>query len=428
MVQASDLDHWTDPRTGQSGYESDTLTYQWTCTVGSFWKETGTTPHATWIAPNSPQTGVVIKVRVDDSNLPGRDDPYVELTWTITAYKVACYKIEATYDVDIYWPDEPHYSDKVWEADRTQWENNGNIVEIWHREHIADIFRPAPQHYRLQFFLATHPACTPGDAGQCTTYLTIFGSQVSTVGWDPPFWMTDRSSIGWRSYDLSLRFSFDGRTNNTQARIPVAPEKYFRDYAIYDTPKCDDPADFCQDHLAHVCTWAENETQVIKDGIPYAVQRFSWKRALSGYWSDNPWELETRDDGDCEIHAYLVKEALWVLGVWADACTTDPADMHSPYCRVGDVRWCATHQTWEWRWFWPVLVQQQWDYEAVCKVPLVDEAAPWDCFYDKGMGPVGEESQEYQRGTYDGMWFEYKDQPPPHHMVIDRYFWWQNHP
>jgi len=105
-----------------------------------------------------------------------------------------------------------------------------------------------------------------------------------------------------------------------------------------------------------------------------------------------------------------------------------PADTHSPYCRVGDVRWCATHQTWEWRWFWPVLVQQQWDCEAVCKVPLVDEAVPWDCFYDKGMGPVGEESQEYQRGTYDEMWFEYKDQPPPHHMVIDRYFWWQNHP
>ena len=417
----------TDKRTadGEDTYHDDTFNdddaFVWTCGAGSFKDGDNKGQSVTWIAPNSPSTGVTITVTIDDDAIkpPGecgsRDDPALEKQVTVKVYKIRCLKVEATYDVDIYWPNTPNYSNKLWAADVTTYESNGTVSENWHRERIADIFRPTTQHYQLSFSLYRYPSCTTDQTP--STHFVFLSSSDDQTGWTPVVTVNTRTSIGRRSYSFTLTFTVGGRQVNGTQSLPQG-EQTFIDYAIYATPVCD-ADDFTNPHLYNACYWGTEGTQVTKEDIPHKIQVNCWLNFALGHL-DDPWDLETTG-GDCQTHAELMAEALKVLGISADGTGTGME------CRVGERRWVdGPPGYWEYHYFWEVCAHgvddDPWNFEGVCKVYLTDEGSPYYCYYDKAMGPL---NGSYQYGTVANMWTEWLSDPPPHHKVIYEYDGWE---
>jgi hypothetical protein len=187
-------------------------------------------------------------------------------------------------------------------------------------------------------------------------------------------------------------------------------------YRVYDAPKCSS-GDYTKDHLEHACDWGDGGVEVTENDIPKKIQYNCWWRFDFIHLAD-PWDLETTD-GDCVNHAELVAEALKVLGINADGSTASS-------CRVRDMRYCVTHGVWEHHYFQPVGCGFSTNFEAVCEVNLIDEATPWNCYYDKALDRVGGDPA-YQKGSHANMWTEWNNNPPPNHKVIHHFTGWEGH-
>jgi len=332
---AADKDHRYAPLESPTDtYPDDTFNktdaYTWWCSAGSF-KNGNTGRTVIWIAPSTPASNVTIRCTIkDDAGIPlgetgTRDDVNLVKEITLKVYKIACTLVKATSDVNIYWPNDPHYSDKVWGADLATFENNGTIVEDWLRLRIADIFHSEPQeqqHYKLDLELHRYPPCTT-DQNPVTTIVYLASSQ-DIAGWNPYIWINDRNNVGKRASKLEMTFKVNDIVCNSQT-TPDGSE-YFIDYAIFATPKCP-AAEFTVAHLNDACDWGEE--QASETDIAHKVLLNVNGAVTSGCICNDTWRPDYfeyiwkgargpygggHSDGMCCCRALGMIEVLQVLG------------------------------------------------------------------------------------------------------------------
>lgn len=316
---ASDSDHWTQG--ANSGDEADTIaSYTWTATrdgspVGSFpYGNTGAS--VTWTAPTT-AGNVTITCTVNDPPGPHvppgdtgtRDDSPGSKSVTVTVYQIGCVKIEATNDVDIYWPNpsdgEGTTSNVIWKANQATFESTGTIVETCTRKAVADIF--SSQNYTLTFTLARYPSCSTNDT---PTTEFAYGDPSSVSGWTPAFSVPCEASIAYVGYDAALTFKVGGAQVGTQT---ISGIEEFDIYGSYTCPQ----SEFTKSHLTDACNWGNGQSaeNSIASQVCTGMAHGTIHSCICGTSFDNIWQhTKNGDDGQCCCWAQGMIYAMQVLG------------------------------------------------------------------------------------------------------------------
>jgi hypothetical protein len=267
---------------------------------------------ATYTSGSGVGTATITATDLDQAGQPTRQ-------CSITVYTINCIKIEATNDVDIYWPNptdgEGTTSNVIWKANQSTFETNGTIVETCTRKALADIFQPTAQHYTLTFTLDRYPACSTNQTP--TTYFT-YGDPNSATGWTPAFSVADESSVAYISYDAALTFKVDNITVDTQIIGGI------EEFDIWGTYTCD-VSYFTKDHLEYACTWgsggttqpttAHNVMVNINGAITSSPPGNICPGEFSTAWDDHCW-LDATPDGNssgmccCRAHGMMLATQL----------------------------------------------------------------------------------------------------------------------
>ncbi len=240
----------------------------------------------------------------------------------VTLYKIRCLVVCGTYDENIYWPEDGYNGDELWRANGARFRSQGTIEEIWHHEHVADIFQPVTQHYKLEFALDRYPECETADTP--TTTVSILGNDVPFTGWEGYAWVNTRTCMGRGHYAVNLTFRVDGRQVNGTQRIPQDVTREFYDYAIYDSPSCPSQ-EFTWQHLADGCLLVgckSTETEIadaVYGGVNGHIStgcicgesfQYIWLGAIT-----DPVEGVPHRDGMCCCRAKGMSQVMQVLGV-----------------------------------------------------------------------------------------------------------------
>jgi hypothetical protein len=391
IADAHDHDHRYAPAgSPPDTYPEDTFNgenaYVWSADAGSF-PNSNRGKSVTWRAPNTPTASCTITCRVDDdAQIPegdtgDRDDAYRDYSVTVVVYKVRCLTIDATYDVDIYWPNAPNYSDRVWAANTDVYASSGTVDEIWHRERIADIFRPSPQSYRLACAFYRYPACQTDQT--LITNAHLLDSDAQLTGWQPYITILDRSNIGRRSYKIVFTFTVGGRQvegEQITQTVPGDPNIYFMDYAIYDSPTCP-AAEFTdadpKDHLyfASECGEGQSQEADIAHKVLHEVNGGITTGCICSQSFEDIWQGAKgparggHSDGQCCCRAKGMIEVLQVLGFsYVQDFVNELSEPNSGRNKPGN-QYCGEGWPWHWGYY------QRWaqgggnwnNWQGVCK-------------------------------------------------------------
>jgi len=333
-VQAQDMDFYETWRNGVKtgeGYAADTLTYQWSCSAGSFEPGTETQPQATWIAPGTPQTGITVQVTVDDSNTAGRNDS--PQTWpggTVIAYEIACTEVQATYDVNVYWRyKDPTQTDVIWRINEQSWETYGNITDDpdWQYYAVADMMRPVQQYYLLKFTLGRWPRCDTAQTPRVSVEWTYGLSdllEAEADGWVVSMWVPDFQCVKWDWYSMYISFTVGGRGVPRGHRLPVSIYEDIHQCCVYGAPLCPvEERDILRFHKA--CEWGQcgSEEAEVAHNVMWRVNDQITQGCIcpdgpwSTEWDDNVWDNAipgSASQGMCDCRAHGMMLALQVLG------------------------------------------------------------------------------------------------------------------
>lgn len=347
---ASDTDKRVDPVSGVTTYEDDECTYTWSASAGSF-PDGATGMQVKWRAPNSPSPAVTITCKIDDKPLtipPGeagsRNDEYVERSVEVKVYTVACIRVDATYDLDIYWPNEPHTSDKIWAADPDVFQSSGQVQEMpWERRYISDAF-PPQQSYHLVCSLARYPACETTQS--VTTTASLLNSSEDITGWLPHIVVLNRTSVGSRQYTVGFTFAVEGRQVGETQTVPQSGN--IMDYAVYGAHTSSCPEDqYTQPHLADATTWGEGQSDEagIANAILYAVNPLITSTCCCPSTFAWHWNAAKRlyNDGMCCCRAMGMSVVMQLLGVedYTTICRVcEEPEPHTEYAVASTT--CAT--------------------------------------------------------------------------------------
>ncbi len=379
------------------------MTYQWTCTAGGFLHETDTTPHARWVPPLTPQTGIEVKCTVDDSNLPGRDDPQKEKKATgVIAYRIACTQVEATYDVDVYWPvNDPHQTDVIWKINSQNWQEHGWIDDDtnWEYYAVADFHRPVTQYYKLTFTLGRWPSCqttqTPRLNVNWTYLLSGDTLQAEGSGWVVAFWVPDFTCVSWDSYHMDLSFYVKGRFIHTAHRVPVNEIKIIDQYHTYGMPLCPvEERDTTRFFWA--CEWGQygSEEADVAHNVMWKINDRITRGCIcpgewSSAWDDYIWSNAipgSASDGMCCCRAHGMMLALQVLGtpLYQHVYVNEFPEPGENEAYPGDEgQYCQQCDATCWRQAWWGAPDPFWNnYEGACEKDL--QPLGWTCYAPAG--------------------------------------------
>lgn len=342
--------HW---RTDTYTYHDDTFNkegaYRWECQYGSWKNGDDTGRSVTWIAPNGPHQSCWIRCylcddaeHTDEGQCPSRNDevdPYVEVT--VKVYTIACVKIEATNDQNIYWPDplpddEGNVSDVIWKANKATYEATGNIVETCTRLTAADKFASSGS-YNLTLELARYPSCSTEQ-----TPSTEWGSLgESQDGWSPAaFTESCQPRVGWQEYAADLTFKVTNRLCASQMMGWIYEYDIFGDFACPQQ-------EFTAAHLDDAVGWGSGQS--IEPAIAEQVcDSINGDISSSGCVCDTDsfqqlWEgaAGLNNHGMCCCRAKGMVEVLQVLGLGTyvqDYVNERP----EPNAKMIDTATCAT--------------------------------------------------------------------------------------
>ena len=337
-ASATDTDHCQySPTSGDNPADSfnNSDAYSWSATAGSFKDGDSTGQSVTWIAPSDPQTDVKVTLTVkDDAPAPGqgehgtRDDTDKTFEIHIKVFKIRCIKIEATNDVDIYWPNPtdgvPSISATIWSLNSSNFYSNGAENEVCTRKAVADVFHPATEHYTLTFTLGRYPQCdtevTPN------TDITIGALDPENVsGWTPAVDVPDETTVDHVTYMIGLAFKSGTTTvDNTQSITG------FHEFDIYGNYDCVQ-AQFTKSHLEDACYWGDGNSAEgdIAEQVMQRVNGAITSGCICYSSFEYIWEGARGDhsNGMCCCRAKGMAEAMDVLGV----------DDYDTICKVNEM-------------------------------------------------------------------------------------------
>jgi hypothetical protein len=394
---------------------------RWTCTGGQWLNGSNRGTTVYWLAPDSENTGIELKMYENDLPTAIVDDGYnctfgsrdddeaLQDTKTIKAIvpelDQVTYGVSGTgakallYDVTTpEWKRDPAKNEPVC------WVKKSNATaspKFWHSENLT----VAPGNVEVR----GETSNDDDSIGDWKDAQTSWGTS-----WPQPSALVCESGKDIKDEIQKVEYTAQWRyrcTSGTNNWIDI-PNKQtgLVFYVIYASPLCAS-SEFTVKHLGYAVSWANGGKKVTENDIPKKIEEKCWLNfTMPGHLS-NPWDLETTR-GDCQTHAELMAAALKVLGINADGTTAS-------ICRVCETRMCPTHGA-EYHYFVETRGAET-NFEGVCKVSLIDESTPWDCYYDKAMGGP------YQEGSHTNMWTEWNSYPPPNYKVIHHFTYWENH-